>query len=397
MRRLVIRNFCMGLCISLQRALMRKAPSFPKSAFSPEECLLLRGSEEILPSPLAACPAFRATTVPSASHSPTHPYSPQILIEAGFDWREPGCSMCLAMNPDKLVPGERCASTSNRNFEGRQGQGGRTHLMSPQMAAAAAIKGTLADCREFGDIQARDLEPAEDTLPRSDYTDIVLPVPGKMATGGKTGASGMAKFNNLKGTAAALDIQNIDTDMIIPKQFLKTIKRTGLGVSAFYEMRYDDNGQELPSFVLNQPKYRDTKILIAGNNFGCGSSREHAPWAINDFGISCIISTGFADIFFNNCFKNGMLPIVLSKEQVRTLMDDANAGKKLEVDLASQMVIRDNGEKIAFDVDQFRKKCLMEGLDDIGLTLQKQDKIATFEKKRADVFPWLSGVEPARV
>jgi len=316
----------------------------------------------------------------------------KILVEAGFDWREPGCSMCLAMNPDKLTPGERCASTSNRNFEGRQGQGGRTHLMSPQMAAAAAIKGTLADVREFGDIQAADCEPETDTLPRSEYTDITLPVVGKKADGAGTGEGGMPKFNNLKGTAAALDIQNIDTDMIIPKQFLKTIKRTGLGVSVFYEMRFDADGNEIKDFVLNKDQYRDAKILIAGNNFGCGSSREHAPWAISDFGIKSIISTGFADIFFNNCFKNGMLPIVLSKEEVQTLMDDANAGKKLEVDLPSQKVIRESGESISFDVDQFRKKCLMEGLDDIGLTLQKQDKIASFEKVRASDFPWLAGI-----
>ena len=316
----------------------------------------------------------------------------KILIEAGFDWREPGCSMCLAMNPDKLTPGERCASTSNRNFEGRQGQGGRTHLMSPQMAAAAAIKGTLADVREFGNIQAADCEPETDTLPRSEYTDITLPGVGKKADGAGTGEGGMPKFNNLKGTAAALDIQNIDTDMIIPKQFLKTIKRTGLGVSVFYEMRFDADGNEIKDFVLNKDQYRDAKILIAGNNFGCGSSREHAPWAISDFGIKSIISTGFADIFFNNCFKNGMLPIVLSKEEVQTLMDDANAGKKLEVDLPSQKVIRESGESISFDVDQFRKKCLMEGLDDIGLTLQKQDKIASFEKVRASDFPWLAGI-----
>jgi 3-isopropylmalate dehydratase len=316
----------------------------------------------------------------------------KVLIEAGFDWREPGCSMCLAMNPDKLTPGERCASTSNRNFEGRQGQGGRTHLMSPQMAAAAAIKGTLADVREFGNIQAADCEPETDTLPRSEYADITLPSVGKKADGAGTGEGGMPKFNNLKGTAAALDIQNIDTDMIIPKQFLKTIKRTGLGVSVFYEMRFDADGNEIKDFVLNKDQYRDTKILIAGNNFGCGSSREHAPWAISDFGIKSIISTGFADIFFNNCFKNGMLPIVLSKEEVQTLMDDANAGKKLEVDLPSQKVIRESGESISFDVDQFRKKCLMEGLDDIGLTLQKQDKISSFEKVRASDFPWLAGI-----
>mmetsp|Transcript_38407 Transcript_38407/g.94426 ORF Transcript_38407/g.94426 Transcript_38407/m.94426 type:complete len:793 (-) Transcript_38407:107-2485(-) len=321
----------------------------------------------------------------------------KVLIEAGFDWREPGCSMCLAMNPDKLQPGERCASTSNRNFEGRQGQGGRTHLMSPQMAAAAAIKGTLADVREFGDIQARDLEPDTDTLPKADYLpvsrDVVI---GSKKAAASSGAAGMPKFTALKGVAAPMDIQNIDTDMIIPKQFLKTIKRTGLGVSLFYEMRYDENGQELPTFVLNKLEYRDAKILVAGNNFGCGSSREHAPWAINDFGIKCIISTGFADIFFNNCFKNGMLPIVLPKAQVDTLMADAESGAELEVDLPGQKIVRPGGEEIPFDVDQFRKKCLLEGLDDIGLTLQKADKISSFETKRDSAFPWLAGVQAVK-
>eukprot|EP00285_Hemiselmis_virescens_P008818 CAMPEP_0173391130 /NCGR_PEP_ID=MMETSP1356-20130122/17393_1 /TAXON_ID=77927 ORGANISM="Hemiselmis virescens, Strain PCC157" /NCGR_SAMPLE_ID=MMETSP1356 /ASSEMBLY_ACC=CAM_ASM_000847 /LENGTH=790 /DNA_ID=CAMNT_0014348681 /DNA_START=75 /DNA_END=2447 /DNA_ORIENTATION=+ len=313
----------------------------------------------------------------------------KILIEAGFDWREPGCSMCLAMNPDKLEPGERCASTSNRNFEGRQGQGGRTHLMSPQMAAAAAFKGTLADVRDIGIVNAADLEPETDTLPKQDYTSVSRPAATRKPASGSGTNAGMPIFTSVKGAAAAMDIQNIDTDMIIPKQFLKTIKRTGLGVAAFYELRFDDNGQEIPTFVLNKEGYRESKILIAGNNFGCGSSREHAPWAINDFGIRCIISTGFADIFFNNCFKNGMLPIVLDKDTVRTLMEDADAGKELEVDLPSQTIVRANGDKVSFEVDAFRKKCLMEGLDDIGLTLQKVDKIDSFEKKREASFPWL--------
>jgi len=320
----------------------------------------------------------------------------KILIEAGFDWREPGCSMCLAMNPDKLQPGERCASTSNRNFEGRQGQGGRTHLVSPVMAAAAAIEGKLTDIRKFGDLKIP--TPSEETLPKSEYAPVARPAAGATFTSpGSSKTGGMPKFVNLKGTAAPMDIQNVDTDMIIPKQFLKTIKRTGLGVSAFYEMRYDANGKENPEFVLNKAPYKQAKILVAGNNFGCGSSREHAPWAISDFGIRCIIASGFADIFFNNCFKNGMLPIVLPEAQVRVLMKDAEEAKELEVDLPNQKIVRANGESISFEVDSFRKHCLVEGLDDIGLTLQKADKIAKFEEMRDNKFSFLRGIELAKV
>ena len=316
-----------------------------------------------------------------------------ILKEAGFDWREPGCSMCLAMNPDKLLPGERCASTSNRNFEGRQGNGGRTHLVSPAMAAAAAITGKLTDVRKMGAGAGLTGEDAPGKLESKNFLSdalVVAPAPKKKSAGA-AGAGGMAKFTTLKGVAAAMELQNIDTDMIIPKQFLKTIKRTGLGVSAFYEMRYDEQGKERPDFVLNQEPYRKATILVAGNNFGCGSSREHAPWAINDFGIRCIISTAFADIFFNNCFKNAMLPIVLDEPTVRTLMEDAKAKKELEVDLPNQFIIRSNGEKIKFDVDPFRKHCLVNGLDDIGLTMQQEDAISTFEQKRTELYPWLNG------
>ena len=312
----------------------------------------------------------------------------KILVEAGFDWREPGCSMCLAMNPDKLLPGERCASTSNRNFEGRQGNGGRTHLVSPAMAAAAAVTGKLSDVRKL-DLAA--LEGAKDSKEFLDEGDVIAPMPKKGKGGAAGGAGGMPSFTTLKGKAAALDLQNIDTDMIIPKQFLKTIKRTGLGVSAFYEMRYNEDGSERDDFVLNKPAYRDSTILVAGDNFGCGSSREHAPWAINDFGIRCIVSTSFADIFFNNCFKNGMLPIKLPEAQVRELMADAEGGAELEVDLPNQVIKRPDGSEIAFDVDPFRKNCLINGLDDIGLTLQKADKIATFEESRSTAYPWLDG------
>ena len=265
-----------------------------------------------------------------------------VFIEAGFDWREPGCSMCLAMNPDKLQPGERCASTSNRNFEGRQGNGGRTHLCSPGMAVAAAVTGKLADVRTLPPLKQLPKAP-RDSKEFLGTVPIDRAPPLKPATkAASTGAvGGIPKFINLKGVAAALDIQNVDTDMIIPKQFLKTIKRTGLGVSLFYEMRYEgDSGKERADFVLNSEPYRKACILVAGDNFGCGSSREHAPWALADFGIKAIISTSFADIFNNNCYKNGMLPIVLPRAQVETLMADARAKQPLEVDLPSQRVIR---------------------------------------------------------
>jgi 3-isopropylmalate dehydratase len=293
------------------------------------------------------------------------------------------------MNPDKLLPQERCASTSNRNFEGRQGNGGRTHLVSPAMAAAAAIMGTLSDVRKLDVVD----ELPTYTESKSYLSDdlVVAPMPKKGKGGAVTGAGGMPSFTILKGKAAALDLQNIDTDMIIPKQFLKTIKRTGLGISAFYEMRYDQNGKERGDFVLNKDGYRNSEILIAGDNFGCGSSREHAPWAINDFGIRCIISTSFADIFFNNCFKNGMLPIKLPEADVRVLMGDADAGAELEIDLPAQVIRRPDGSEIAFDVDPFRRSCLINGLDDIGLTLQKSDQIAEFEKIRSTTYPWLDG------
>ena len=312
----------------------------------------------------------------------------KILIEAGFDWREPGCSMCLAMNPDKLLPKERCASTSNRNFEGRQGTGGRTHLVSPAMAAAAAITGKLSDVRKL------DMTVIPGETDSKDYLSddfVIAPMPKKGKGSAMAGAGGMPKFTVLKGKAAAMDLENIDTDMIIPAVFLKTIKRTGLGVSAFYSMRYNEDGSEKPDFVLNKDGYRESSILVAGDNFGCGSSREHAPWAINDFGIKCIISTSFADIFFNNSLKNGMLPIVLPGPQVRELMADCNAGGELEVDLPNQVIRRPDGSEIAFDVDPFRKNCLINGLDDIGLTMQKDEMISTFEKTRSESFPWLNG------
>ena len=201
----------------------------------------------------------------------------------------------------------------------------------------------------------------------------------------------MRKFNTLKSIPAYLPIVNIDTDMIIPKQFLKTIKRSGLGVNAFAEMRYNSDGSEVEDFVLNKPAYRDSSILIAGDNFGCGSSREHAPWALSDFGIKVVVSTSFADIFFNNCFKNGMLPIILPEEQVEILMSDSEKGSnaRVEVDLEAQTITSSDGNVFSFEVDPFKKHCLLNGLDDIGLTMEKSSSIEAFERKLEIEQPWL--------
>jgi len=201
----------------------------------------------------------------------------------------------------------------------------------------------------------------------------------------------MDKFNQLTGVAAPMPLVNIDTDMIIPKQFLKTIQRSGLGKNLFDEMRYDAQGNENPDFVLNQPAYRNTEILVAGDNFGCGSSREHAPWALLDFGIRCVISTSFADIFFNNCFKNGILPIVLPQEVVDVLMEDATRGAnaRITVDLEREVVTTSDGQEFAFSIDPFRRHCLLNGLDDIGLTMEKAPAIKTFETTMATSRPWV--------
>ena len=201
----------------------------------------------------------------------------------------------------------------------------------------------------------------------------------------------MEKFNTFKGIAAPFNILNVDTDKIIPKQFLTTIKRTGLGKHVFDEMRYKKDGSENPNFVLNQKPYDKSNILIAGDNFGCGSSREHAPWALKDFGIKCIISTSFADIFYNNSFKNGLLPIMVTKDERDALLEDAKdkENPEIEIDLENQEIRRPNGGKIKFKIDPFRKKCLLEGLDDIGLTELHENKIKSFEESRSIIHPWL--------
>lgn len=341
----------------------------------------------------------------------------QVFVDAGFEWREAGCSMCLGMNPDILAPQERCASTSNRNFEGRQGAGGRTHLMSPVMAAAAAIVGKLADVRKLSDYKASPHVEASITpsTPQKAHIDervetdahereIIGDQPEdsephtntsvSASSNGSSSTAGLPKFLQHKGIAAPLDMANVDTDAIIPKQFLKTIKRTGLGTALFHALRYSPDGSDNPDFVLNKEPYRNAKILVVtGDNFGCGSSREHAPWALLDFGIKCVIAPSYADIFFNNTFKNGMLPIAITnKPDLDAIAAEARAGREIEVDLPNQLIKNSAGDAIcSFDVEEFRKHCLVNGLDDIGLTMQMADKIGEFEKKMTLDTPWLDG------
>ncbi|KAF2673988.1 hypothetical protein BT63DRAFT_431774 [Microthyrium microscopicum] len=337
----------------------------------------------------------------------------KIFTDAGFEWREAGCSMCLGMNPDILAPQERCASTSNRNFEGRQGAGGRTHLMSPAMAAAAAIVGNLADVRKVASglqISAHKSGPkvqvdaahAADINSDSDL-DRIMDAPEdaqttRTATPGATSspaAASIPKFTQLKGYAAPFQNGNIDTDAIIPKQFLKTIKRSGLGSALFHAWRYDaKTNKETPEFVLNKEPYRNSKLLVCtGPNFGCGSSREHAPWALLDFGIKAVVASSFGDIFYNNMSKNGMVSaIVTDKAQLQAVYDEAAAGKEIELDLPAQTIKSADGKELAkFDIEPFLKECLVNGWDDIGLTMRMDDKIGTYESRRAQAWPWLEG------
>lgn len=333
----------------------------------------------------------------------------KIFTDAGFEWREAGCSMCLGMNPDILEPEERCASTSNRNFEGRQGARSRTHLMSPAMAAAAAIKGHFTDIRNFEykfSERAKisiELEKAEDEI------ELKLPVARKPTIkqtvsddnlskkASAASSEGVDKFEVLEGIAAPLKKANVDTDAIIPKQFLKTIKRTGLRNGLFYELRFtkDSNGNDVPTdFVLNVEPWSSAKILVVnGPNFGCGSSREHAPWALKDFGIKCIIAPSFGDIFYNNSFKNGLLPIRVDQEVItEKMIPIAEKGGSLVVDLPNQVIKNVEGDVLAsFDVDGFRKNNLVNGLDEIGLTLQKEEYIKKYEQLRRDKFSFLEG------
>ncbi|KAI4603230.1 3-isopropylmalate dehydratase [Pestalotiopsis sp. 9143b] len=336
----------------------------------------------------------------------------KIFTDAGFEWREAGCSMCLGMNPDILSPKERCASTSNRNFEGRQGAQGRTHLMSPVMAAAAGIIGKLADVRTLTEYKTSphieafkpsspSTKPHVDESVEDDETakEKIADQPEDTTSTNHVvdeakGSQGLPKFLVHKGIAAPLERSNVDTDAIIPKQFLKTIKRTGLGSAAFHGWRYTDDGSPDPDFVLNQEPFTQAKTLVCtGPNFGCGSSREHAPWALLDFGIKCVIAPSFADIFFNNTFKNGMLPVKIpEKADMDKIAKEAHAGKEIEVDLPNQVIRDADGNEICkFEVEEFRKHCLINGLDDIGLTMQLDDKIIDYEQKATARTPWVDG------
>lgn len=342
----------------------------------------------------------------------------KIFEAAGFSWREAGCSMCLGMNPDILDPEERCASTSNRNFEGRQGAKSRTHLMSPAMAAAAAIKGHFTDIRQWQyntsdepsiqisssedqELQDAVYEHEKQPLESSELLveDRINDIPKQSASAPVASAGGNDSFTVVTGITAPLDKANVDTDAIIPKQFLKTIKRTGLKNGLFYEMRFtkDASGKDVETdFCLNVEPYRAAEILlVTGDNFGCGSSREHAPWALKDFGIKCMIAPSFGDIFYNNSFKNFLLPIRLPQEVILSkLYPVATAGKKLTVDLAKQEIRNGETDEVLvehFDVEPFRKHCLLNGLDDIGLTLQKEEYIQAYEAKRRDIFSFLEG------
>lgn len=334
----------------------------------------------------------------------------KVFKAAGFDWREAGCSMCLGMNPDQLSPGERCASTSNRNFEGRQGAGGRTHLMSPAMAAAAAVTGYLSDVRKLiaGQLpgHAANASLEIDTQDSKVFVADNLVRPAVLATSSvpKTAsasasapetsvAGGMEPFRVLKGIAAPMERSNVNTDVIIPKQFLKTIKRTGLGSALFWPLRYDvQTGDPNKDFMLNQEPYTHAKILVvAGSNFGCGSSREHAPWSLLDFGIRAVIAESFADIFRNNMTKNGQLPVILKPDEVQRVLKDAYDGKEITVDLEQEKVICADGTAFSFETAPFTRHCLLNGLDDIALTLQKEKEISAFEQSRNDT-PWLNGV-----
>lgn len=342
----------------------------------------------------------------------------KIFEAAGFEWREAGCSMCLGMNPDILDPYERCASTSNRNFRGRQGALSRTHLMSPAMAAAAGIVGHFTDIRTFKFNQSKDSPkiqldtekedkelqdavyehekaplPAGETK-EEEINDEVNDIPPSSKSDGES--IGMEKFTVLTSVAAPMAKANIDTDAIIPKQFLKTIKRTGLSKGLFYEARFtkDSNGKDVATdFVLNVAPFNKANIICcSGDNFGCGSSREHAPWALKDFGIKSIIAPSFGDIFYNNSFKNGLLPIRLPQTVIEEkLYPIAESGKELTVDLVQQQIRGPNNEVLVehFDVEPFRKHCLINGLDDIGITLTKSKYIDEFEAKRKNVFSFI--------
>lgn len=324
-----------------------------------------------------------------------------VFTKAGFEWREAGCSMCPGINPDRLSIGERCASTSNRNFEGRQGPGGRTHLMSPATAAATAIRGYISDPRDFPPVpysrQEVALEPSDNEQP------CHQPRPPNKEPAEITGkenvdpsaaiTSSGSEFHTVQGVGAPLHLSNVDTDTIIPGQYLAVVKKDGLGKALFKTIRYKvGTGEPISTFILNKPPWTEAKFLIVtGENFGCGSSREHAAWALKDFGIRVVLAPSFAGIFLNNAFKNGILCVVQPRAVLLELAQDAerNPGSELELRLEEQVLIRASGDQIAFEIDGFKKHCLLNGLDEIALALQHNDEINRYEKWRGTTFPWL--------
>ncbi|KAK9472961.1 aconitase family-domain-containing protein [Dipodascopsis tothii] len=377
----------------------------------------LRAAANVVRGKHVAANVSRAMIVPGSGLiklQAEHEGLDKIFTDAGFQWREAGCSMCLGMNPDIMAPKERCASTSNRNFEGRQGAGSRTHLMSPAMAAAAGITGHITDIRQYykdekkaaieisvPSSESSDVDPFYYDVSDSDVDEDIPEFPQSQAAKdaaakGSTESAGMPKFTVLTGYAAPMTRPNIDTDAIIPKQFLKTIKRTGLREGLFFAERVDPvTKKENPQFVLNKEPYRHAKIIVcSGVNFGCGSSREHAPWALTDFGIFCVICPSFGDIFASNSKKNGLFPLEVPQDIIEAkILPLAQAGKEVSVDMIQKEVRNpETGEVLyKFEVGDYARHCLINGLDDIGITLQSADKIEAYESVRRSKFSWLEG------
>lgn len=318
----------------------------------------------------------------------------QVFKAAGFEWREPGCSLCIGLNEDQLDPYERSASTSNRNFENRQGTAGRTHLMSPAMAAAAAIKGKLADAREFARERSEPLVPM--SYPEQLDEDSGFDEPDEEfesidAEAEEDTDAASKPFRTVEGYVAPLDRANVDTDCILPKQFCTTVLRSGLRNGLFHNLRWRPDGTVDHSFILNQEPYdRASVLLCTGPNFGCGSSREHAVWALLNFGIRCVLAPSFADIFYNNSFKNSLLPAVVDSESLSRVEAKARAGRRITVDLESQKILDEHGTELGtFQVDKHRKRNLLDGLDEIGLALRFQDRIELYESRKKAKWPWL--------
>lgn len=325
-----------------------------------------------------------------------------IFKKAGFQWREAGCSLCVGLNEDALLPFERCASTSNRNFESRQGTAGRTHLVSPGVAAATAIKGTLANVPlESLATAEEDTELAyssgseEETQNGIETQDSDVEVTDLLAAPKPAPTVAKSTYTlPLKGKVATVERSNVDTDAIFPKQFCTTTERTGLGHALFHNLRYSPDGGRNMSFVLNQPKYQNATFLLAtGPNFGCGSSREHAVWALHDFGFRCVMAPSFADIFYNNAFKNGLLLFEVDEIMIARIVKETDVDRNIQISLPEQVVLDQDGVNIGhFEIPERRKDELIKGMDEIDTTLTSLAEIEAFEKARRVKSPWI--VEP---